>query len=905
MHFYSLRWEREVINYNHIYVIINGFTEKGECVTIRKEYEEWVGVCTDNIDKTYQEIQQAFPGIQLRSELLNESTRYKKIFPYFKQRLQKNTLECKRKLFYKMFATNALVQDIGIVISRYKYAYYSPADWLIRLYLDMNIDAFYYAWYYVNEKETRLLDALEADLQCTELPDVRIAAFDLETVALDRKNRIPTGACETDCIVMISILKWSYKYPESVEKKLLYLNPVRESLDFSYHAFSQESDLLRAFHEIVRDCHILTGYNINQFDLPCLLARLLWLNMRDVWSTYTSHKYGTHLVPTFQNKLVLDMYTFITVFSSYNLPSFKLDAVARCKLNNNCKFPIHPTTIHSYYTQPVTVDLLKSQNKEECFEQLKPARLTLSEFGTYSDCLKYCLKDSELTYELFCKELTLTFLIERANVSAITVEQALYWGNTRYILEVFKTYGTRLGYFLNMAFFHNTVQQDMENYHSILKNKTYQGALNYGLAGTFFQNVTALDFLSMYPSILLNENLSYETCGLVPADQPLPPNCRRIPYQSHSELDLMRRNKFPHDIFRHNTDSDSQWYMVTYEKEIGFLPHILHVFLEKRKQLQKEYKATGHSNLYTQQLNLKLFLNSVYGCMGSTDSVLAYVDIAIIITCFARIYLLAVSEYVEQKMGCQTVYCDTDGLFVVNYPYQDCNVINRYLNQQYMILQYEKRMTCILILSKKRYIYEEEDGTYKKAGFEKKANALIKWMSEKIVSEVLCALKNGDSDISKGWVIWVQTLIGGYLMSRNSKVFCITRKTKPLNEYKSMCPQLSILRKHPSKAGGYIEYTYCQTDIDIKESNKWIRETDECSEVNFEKLFMSQKKIFVDLLNIAFFHSDCPMKLCNRVLNTMRWKNFVNAEILTLNKFKKPLLILILKSVKYTFELNN
>ena len=920
MLFYSLKWSKTNYKKNRIKVNIKGITADGETKVIQKLYDEWIGICTKNIQKTIALIRKYFPGSHLNFKQLN-TMQYKKIFPKFKDRLFKKKLLYKPKNFYKLYSNNVTINDIGIVMDKYKISYYTPNDWLNRLYIDLcttnNTNNFYYMWYEISDSDM-LLDAMKINVNYQEKPEIKIASFDLETVPMDGENRVPTGHDENDKIVMVSIVKWNYKYEDSSEKILLYLNPLNIKLnDIPQHCieFFDEGEMLKKFHTLVQDCHILTGYNINNFDLPCLLARMVLLNLK--YDAYSSKKFGNYLIVTFQEKIVIDMYHFIQIFSSYNLPSFKLDTVAKFKLNKS-KFPVKSTTIHYFYTH-LNADALQSKDKNFVYNLFAPKNIALSEFGTFFDCLEYCLEDSVLVYELFKKEFALTFLIERANVTSIDMEQALHLGNTKYILEVFKTYGTCMGYFFNMEFFDNTVENDLENYKQflILKNKsyTYQGALNYGEAGGFYKNVAGLDFLSMYPSILINQNLSYETSGLIFMDEylklsdDLKNQCECVPYRNHSEKDILTNDKFDHTVYK-QPEIDLQkdkLIMISYKDEMGFLPTISNVFLEKRKEIQKQYKITKQDTLYTRQLNIKLFLNSIYGTMACNDSPLAYVDIAMSITCFARLYLLAVSEFTQQVLGYITAYCDTDGIFVVGYPYKNCDLINQYLNQKFMILQFEKVMSCLLIISKKRYIYES-NGKKILAGFQKKANTLTKWMSETIVDAVLHALKTDckNLDASQGWVVWVNTLVNAFLMCRNPKTFCITRKTKQLHEYKSKtCPQLKIIKKNPSKAGEYIEYTYSQTDVAASQSSKWIMEVDECEQVNFEKLFIGQKKIFIDLLNRGFFGLKDARKPCEQVLNTMRWKSFLNTEISTYLKERRELMILVLKSVKYTFHLND
>ncbi|GFS81002.1 uncharacterized protein NPIL_467691 [Nephila pilipes] len=85
----------------------------------------------------------------------------------------------------------------------------------------------------------------------------------------------------------------------------------------------------------------------------------------------------------------------------------------------------------------------------------------------------------------------------------------------------------------------------------------------------------------------------------------------------------------------------------------------------------------------------------------------------------------------------------------------------------------------------------------------------------------------------------------------------------------------------------------------------------ECQWVNYEQLFMSQKKMFCMLLNMAFWKlPEVPLGMCDMVMNTQRWKEFVQAELLFWHKTRKQgkakkVLLLVEKGIKYTFCMNN
>lgn len=901
---FPLRWEREYSKSNETNISnikITAVNTHGETVIITKKFHDWIGVCTGNIEKVIKNIKKFFPTCLVKCVKLKDA-HFKKVLPYFKDRLLTQKLRYSKKPFYKLY-TSAVIEDVGLFFHKKKISYYEKGDWLTRIYIDFctlqNSSEFYYKWYNVDDSKVLLTESLQLAKDCHLKPNITIAAFDLETVPLDGKNRVPTGHHESDRIVMISLVKWNH---QTKKKFIMYYNPIGEPLHIADTLeYFSESDMLVAFHSLIQDVHVLTGYNINNFDLPCLFARLTWLNQS--LDQYFSRKIGNYLVPTIENKLVIDMYNFIQTFSSYDLPSFKLDDVAKCKLGKE-KIAIKSIGIHSWYTNQVSRDLLLTDNVSECFQCLKPQNVREHEFGTYLKCLEYCLRDSELVFELFQHEKALDFLIERSNFTALNVEQALYYGNSKYILELFKTYGTNLGYFINTSHFKNTVEEDGQKLSHFFVGKnssTYQGALNFCTPGTFFKDVYVFDFASMYPSILLNQNLCYGTCSIMNIDeynalpQSILDQCMSVPYRTHSDEEFLKPNKFPFEMYQHPVVENDQAVIIWYKEERGFLPDIVEHFLKKRK----EYKKIDDVIHYNKQLNVKIVLNSIYGCMASMDTSLACIYIAMSITAFARIYLLASAEYFTAR-GKVVAYSDTDSIFVEKYGLKDGIHVNQYLNQPHMSLAFERVMDYLLVISKKRYIYECKN-SLKTKGFEKKSNELIKWMSNNIIKRTMQALKSGERDASEGWKIWVDTLVNAYSMCMNPKKYCITRKTK--TEYKSKhCPQLKLLQRYPEKAGQYIDYTYSQADISLKESTKWIMEVEDVEHVNFEKLFISQKKIFITLLNIAF---SIPEAECNKVLNAMKWKSFLNAEFKSFCKTGKNIMILVEKGVKYTFQIND
>lgn len=936
---YSIRWEKVVPVFNkksyepHIIQVKTTFLdESGQINQVTRKYEEWIGVCTNHIDKVVESIRENFPNCPVRHVSLG-STR--KILPYFESRLHSGKLDSPTKPFYKVFVKNVSVADVGRLLSKYKLSYYEKDDWLVRLYIDLcfkyNSTGFFYKWYTVSHQSEWLLESFQMHPEQTQSPDWTIGAFDLETVPMDGTDHIPNGMDPSDEIVMISLYKWNKR--DGVRKWLLYRLPCEmEGLSMEDTiAYTSERHMLNDFHVFIQDCHVLTGYNITGFDIPCVFARLLWLKMYKILKLYTSQLVGTTTVATFQNKLVLDLYQYFLVFSKYDLPGLKLDDVARAKLGET-KVPIHSTGLWSWYTHPnVTPSLVLSNQAEECFKILQPRRLLQHQFGTFKDYVRYCLKDSFLVYKLFTKEMVLSFLVERANFTAWDAGRALYMGNSSFLLELFKTYGSRLGYFFNSKFMKSPIDPKKYNALMVTNAKTYQGALNYCIPQTAYEDVAEMDFVSMYPSALLNCNLCYSTCTILTREEWLAsPNTQTmlaIPYKIHGDEDFEKNVNVEH--FRYPSYESESFVMVINPHTKGFLPCIVKHFINLRKSHQRQYKETKDIYHHNVQLCIKILINSLYGIMGNKQSCLSYLPIAMIIVTLARYQLLGSYHYCK-RLGYRVCYADTDSLMVEKWPHDHCESINAFLNLPHVELKYEKRIKRLLVLSRKRYIYESVQGQVVAKCFQKRVNELVEFMTALVLENVWnfiystrstpmaiqdvpenavsnAWLEEGLSLESRGWLLWVELIQKACYKCRDPTKYSIIKKTKHVSEYKSQnCAAYRMLERYPEKANDYIEYTYSRADVSEKHCRSFIMDARECKWVDYAQMFINTKKTFCILLNMAFWkRSKTPIEECDMVMNTLKWKQLMHAELLYWHARKQNIVMLVEKGIKYTFSVNN
>ena len=170
-----------------------------------------------------------------------------------------------------------------------------------------------------------------------------------------------------------------------------------------------------------------------------------------------------------------------------------------------------------------------------------------------------------------------------------------------------------------------------ENEVRVRINNPIKGAfVKEPLAG-LHENITVLDFASLYPSIIISHNISPETV-----------NC------SHKECE---KNKSP----------DGTWFC---QKEKGLFPQILERLLTQRLKLKREHKKKKKEEgiddkiLFAKQWALKIVLNSAYGYLGYGRARWYSRESASAITSWARQYIHETIDKAKEE-GFDVLYGDS------------------------------------------------------------------------------------------------------------------------------------------------------------------------------------------------------------------------------------------------------
>ncbi|KAM5437793.1 DNA-directed DNA polymerase alpha catalytic subunit pol1 [Microsporum ferrugineum] len=260
------------------------------------------------------------------------------------------------------------------------------------------------------------------------------------------------------------------------------------------------------------------------------------------------------------------------------------------------------------------------------------------------------------------------------------------------------------------------------------KKEKYKGGLVFEPEkGLYDKHVLVMDFNSLYPSIIQEYNICFTTVD------------------RHASSENDREESVP------EVPDSSQ--------TLGILPRLIATLVNRRrevKKLMKNKNATPEELALwdTKQLALKLTANSMYGCLGYTQSRFYARPLAMLTTFKGREILRNTKELAETNQ-LRVIYGDTDSVMIntntdnVQEALKVGNEFKRLVNQRYRLLEIDidNVFKRLLLHAKKKYAainLSEVDGTYVEhlevKGLDMKRRefcALSKEVSTKLLHEVL------------------------------------------------------------------------------------------------------------------------------------------------------------------------
>jgi DNA polymerase delta subunit 1 len=458
----------------------------------------------------------------------------------------------------------------------------------------------------------------------------RILSFDIECQG--RKGFFPEA--EQDPVIQIANVVTVQGANSSVIRNVFTLNTCSPIVGAQVVAFAKEEEMLEKWGKFVRDsdADIITGYNVQNFDIPYILNRMKKLKieggqvlgriigsksiMRD--TTFQSSAYGKHenVDTTIEGRVVFDMLQYAR--REHKLSSYSLNAVSAHFLGQQ-KEDVH----HS-----IIADL---------------------QAGTADDRRRlavYCLKDAFLPQKLMDKLMVVINHIEMARVTGVPVSFLLSRGQQIKVMSMMLRKCQPLGLLVPTLPKATTAGPGGD------EGETYEGAtVIEPVKGFYDEPIATLDFASLYPSIMMAHNLCYSTL---------------LAKEDVAKLKDTDYEKTP--------DDDIHFVRSSVQK--GILPLILEELLSARKRAKTDMaKATDPFVIAVQngrQLALKISANSVYGFTGATVGQLPCLAISSSVTAYGRTMIAATKEAVQNNYtmangypaDAQVIYGDTDSVMV-------------------------------------------------------------------------------------------------------------------------------------------------------------------------------------------------------------------------------------------------
>jgi DNA polymerase elongation subunit (family B) len=366
-------------------------------------------------------------------------------------------------------------------------------------------------------------------------------------------------------------------------------------------------------------------------------------------------------------------------------------------------------------------------------DDVKPKEIFAMQHGDSTDrarIARYCIQDCVLCNKLMSKLQIVTNNIGMANVCNVPLSYLFLRGQGVKIFSLVSKRCRERGFLVPRL----AKRKKKEDDESGEKKKVgYQGA--YVLdptRGIHYEPITVLDYASLYPSSMIEKNMSHETYVEVNSEYD------NLPDQEY--YDIMYDRKDEDEDGNPTTIKEHHRFVKPKDGRIGIIPEILGDLLGARKATKKkmaiETDAFKKSVLNGLQLAYKVVANSVYGQCGADISPISFKVIAACTTARGRELLnLAKDESSKNIPGTITVYGDTDSVFL-KFPIfnkdgsrrtdREARVISIKMGQEISAkineklpyphnLEYEKTYHPMILLEPKKYsglLYEFDPDSY-------------------------------------------------------------------------------------------------------------------------------------------------------------------------------------------------
>lgn len=702
-------------------ILLFGITEKGQRVKIvDASYKPYFLVLPSDKKRAIKEIEEIVKKNSLPVTEISEDKRifhgeekeFIKIYTKRHQDLQK-VRDAIKVLEAKRGGSGSVIDEFEYQISAYR-MYLAERNFSCLNWLDVEVEGSYV-------KSIKKIEKTP--------PKLKILAFDMEVLELKRG---------TPSIIMISV------FGEGLSKVITYQD-TKYSIDAT--VVKDEKELIKSFIEIIKeyDPDIIVGYNTDLYDMPLLRERAKQLKVdigvlsRDN-SGITLSKRAKFTTARLIGRVHIDIFNFVFNILSPMLQSEQLT------LKNVSQELLGDTKLDMEYE-----DIVQAWDKGHELDKLA----------------RYCLKDSELVYELTkmllpdIEELTRITGQSLFDTSRMPYSQLVEW------------------YYIKKAKEQNRVIPNQPKFDEIKERQktTYEGGFVKEPEVGLHKGIAVVDFASLYPSIIATYNISIDTLNCT--------CCKDSGYKVP---------EFPYWFCKNRKGFEAQ-----------AVEELLIERLELKKQLKKlDPDSHEYLVLDTRQRALKTIINASYGYYAYPASRWYSKECAESITALGRYWIKEVLTKAEQR-GFHAIYGDTDSAFLkIEGKKEQLNEFIKEINQSLpglMRLDLEDFYVKGLFVprqiggvAKKRYALLDEKGRLKIRGLEVVRRDLCKY-ARQTQQEILkiCLI---EEDIPKAFKYLeerIKALREGNYDFKELVVY--EQLSKPVSEYKLISPHVVAAKR--------------------------------------------------------------------------------------------------------------
>lgn len=463
----------------------------------------------------------------------------------------------------------------------------------------------------------------------TACPPLIVGSFDIESYSESGAFPLPTNP--NDHVIQISTAFQRYGEPDPYLRSVVSLGSTNPVEGVEIIAVRTEPEVVNEWIDVLHreKVDVLIGWNTHQFDWKYIegratmcvddetgdptvrldaLGKLLKGGGEVVERDLNSSAYGDNKFFYLSTPGVLQIDLMQWFKKNRSLDSYSLQNVSKTFLND------------------AKLDLPASQ----IFAKFK------GDAEDRADIARYAVRDTELPLQLLTKMAILQELFEMANAVRVPVD---YLNNRGQQIRV---YSAIVGKARQRGF---VIPDDR----GIPADEKFEGATVLDpKKGAYFEPIAALDFASLYPSIIRSENLSFDTLVL---DK----RYDNVPGVEYLDVEVPGLGSF-----RYAQPGADNAYR-------GILPELLDDLARFRKQAKRDMadaKKQGDewsAALFDKkQAAYKVTMNSAYGFFGASKGFLPCVPIAASVTATGRRMISKTAKMAEELVpGSTVIYGDS------------------------------------------------------------------------------------------------------------------------------------------------------------------------------------------------------------------------------------------------------